>query len=282
MAAQAECARAMAADADRELVARQLGREPRAFHRVAVRCPFGAPAVTEQQPYTVDGEPFPTTYYLTCPHLVAAVSRLEAAGGVERWSAAAREEPELAASLARGRRRAAPHPPGARGRSGPDATAARRSSSASAARAAAAASSASTRTSHTRSRARATSSASGSSRSSSRSGPTAAAPLIDEPVASREARVGGRHAPARGRARRRPPLPPAARAPRPHPRRAPQARRADVHARASSPPRTARPRRGRASFSTTAAPSPGWPRELTTVLAAAFDAYQLGAVDYTP
>ena len=93
-------ARAMATDADRDLVARQLGREPRAFHRVAVRCPFGAPAVTEQQPYTVDGDPFPTTYYLTCPHLVACVSRLEAAGGVERWSAAAREEPELAASLA--------------------------------------------------------------------------------------------------------------------------------------------------------------------------------------
>ncbi len=27
---------------------------------------------------------------------------------------------------------------------------------------------------------------------------------------------------------------------------------------------------------------PGWPRDLTTVLAAAFDAYQLGALDYTP
>ena len=27
---------------------------------------------------------------------------------------------------------------------------------------------------------------------------------------------------------------------------------------------------------------PGWPRDLTTVLAAAFDAYQLGAVDYEP
>ena len=99
-------ARAMAApqadapQSDRALVARQLGREPRAFRRVAVRCPFGAPAVTEQQPYTGGGEPFPTTFYLTCPHLVAAVSRLEAAGGVERWSAAAREEPELAASLA--------------------------------------------------------------------------------------------------------------------------------------------------------------------------------------
>lgn len=93
-------ARAVSTDADREFVARQLGREPRAFHRVAVRCPFGAPAVTEQQPYTVDGVPFPTTYYLTCPHLVAAVSRIEAAGGVERWSGVAREEPELAESLA--------------------------------------------------------------------------------------------------------------------------------------------------------------------------------------
>ena len=63
---------------DREIVARQLGRSPRAFRRVAVRCPFGRPAITEQQPYDDDGEPFPTTYYLTCPHLVAAVSRLEA------------------------------------------------------------------------------------------------------------------------------------------------------------------------------------------------------------
>lgn len=87
-------------DADRTVVARQLGREPRTLRRVAVRCPFGAPAVTEQSPYGPDGEPFPTTYYLTCRHLVAAVSRLEAAGGVERWSEAARGEPALAASLA--------------------------------------------------------------------------------------------------------------------------------------------------------------------------------------
>lgn len=31
-----------------------------------------------------------------------------------------------------------------------------------------------------------------------------------------------------------------------------------------------------------AARSSGWPRELTTVLAAAFDSYQRGAVDYEP
>jgi uncharacterized protein len=87
--------------ADRDVVARQIGREPRAFLRVVVRCAYGRPAVTEQAPYDETGEPFPTTYYLTCRHLVAAVSRLEAAGGVERWSEVARSDPSLAASLER-------------------------------------------------------------------------------------------------------------------------------------------------------------------------------------
>ncbi len=86
---------------DRALVERQLGRPPRAFLRVAVRCPYGVPAVTEQEPYDAGGEPFPTTYYLTCPQLVAAIARLEAAGGVERWSAELEHDPELAADLER-------------------------------------------------------------------------------------------------------------------------------------------------------------------------------------
>ena len=84
---------------DVEVVARQIGREPRAFRRVAVRCPFGRPAVTEQSAYDSAGEPFPTTFWLTCPFLVAAVSRLEAAGGVERWTKAAAADPALGASL---------------------------------------------------------------------------------------------------------------------------------------------------------------------------------------
>jgi uncharacterized protein len=88
-------------DGDRDVVARQLGRAPRAFKCVAVRCPFGRPAVSEQAPYDDAGEPFPTTFWLTCPHLVAAVSRLEAAGGVERWTRAAAEDPDLGASLER-------------------------------------------------------------------------------------------------------------------------------------------------------------------------------------
>jgi hypothetical protein len=84
---------------DREIVERQLGRPPRAFRRVAVRCPFGRPAVTEQAPLGEDGRPFPTQFYLTCPYLVAAISRLEAAGGVERWSRAAEDDPALVRSL---------------------------------------------------------------------------------------------------------------------------------------------------------------------------------------
>ena len=86
---------------ERDLVERQIGRRPRAFHRVAARCPFGMPAVTEQEPYDTTGSPFPTTYYLTCRHAIAAVSRLEAAGGVERWSATVAASPALQLDLDR-------------------------------------------------------------------------------------------------------------------------------------------------------------------------------------
>lgn len=80
-----------------------------------MRCPWGRPAVTEQAPFDDSGEPFPTTYYVTCPALVASISRLEAAGGVERWTRAAADDPELAASLEFGhdeQRRLRPELPG--------------------------------------------------------------------------------------------------------------------------------------------------------------------------
>jgi uncharacterized protein len=84
---------------DERVVSWQLGRPARAFRRVAVRCAHGFPAVTEQAPYGADGAPFPTTYYLTCPWLVAALARVEATGGVERFSRAAAADPLLRASL---------------------------------------------------------------------------------------------------------------------------------------------------------------------------------------
>ena len=39
---------------DRTIVAGQLGRAPRAFRSVVVRCPYGLPAVTEQLPYDAE------------------------------------------------------------------------------------------------------------------------------------------------------------------------------------------------------------------------------------
>jgi uncharacterized protein len=67
------------------VITRQLGRPPRGAPAVAVRCPHGRPAVIEQPAYLADGTPFPTTYYLTCPHAVARIDALEAAGGVDRY-----------------------------------------------------------------------------------------------------------------------------------------------------------------------------------------------------
>ena len=82
------------------MVERQLGRPPRAFRRVAVRCPYGAPAVVEQEPFDRDGKPFPTQFWLTCRHLSAAIARLESAGGVERWTHRSAIDSELRESLA--------------------------------------------------------------------------------------------------------------------------------------------------------------------------------------
>lgn len=64
---------------DREVVAGQLGREPMAF-RVAARCPAGRPSVIENEPR----REMPTTFWITCPSLQAAISRVEAAGGVRQ------------------------------------------------------------------------------------------------------------------------------------------------------------------------------------------------------
>ncbi len=55
--------------------------------------------MTEQVPFDAAGRPFPTQFYVTCPFLVAAISRLEAGGGVERWTRAARADVVLGRSL---------------------------------------------------------------------------------------------------------------------------------------------------------------------------------------
>lgn len=67
-------------DRDLQIVAEQLGREPRGVLAIAYRTPDGLPAVVKTAPKLPDGTPFPTLYYLTDPRLTAEASRLESAG----------------------------------------------------------------------------------------------------------------------------------------------------------------------------------------------------------
>jgi hypothetical protein len=90
---------------DDAVIERQLGRPARGVAGVVARCPYGAPAVVEQDSYLPGGEPFPTTYYLTCPHAVAAVSALEHAGGVERYQHLADKDAALGRSYRSGAQR---------------------------------------------------------------------------------------------------------------------------------------------------------------------------------
>jgi hypothetical protein len=85
------------ADADRAVVATQLGRTPRAIRAVAHRCACGNPDVIETSPALADGTPFPTLYYLTCPRASSAIGRLEASGLMREMSDRLRTDPELAA-----------------------------------------------------------------------------------------------------------------------------------------------------------------------------------------
>jgi hypothetical protein len=74
-------------EADREAVARLLGRAPAGEFTIVVRRRDGTPAVIENAPLLDDGRPMPTRYWLVDSELRDAVSRLEATGAVKRAEA---------------------------------------------------------------------------------------------------------------------------------------------------------------------------------------------------
>jgi hypothetical protein len=84
---------------ERAVIAELLGREPRAAFDVVVRRAGGAPVVVRNAPFTDDGTPMPTRYWLADRELSIAVSRLEADGGV-RSAEAAVDAARLAATHA--------------------------------------------------------------------------------------------------------------------------------------------------------------------------------------
>jgi uncharacterized protein len=83
-------------EADLGVVEAQLGRRPRGTRAIAHRCPCGNPDVVETSPRLDDGTPFPTLFYLTCPHATAACSRLESAGVMRDMQQRLSTDPELA------------------------------------------------------------------------------------------------------------------------------------------------------------------------------------------
>src|SRR5262245_63945684 len=87
-------------DTDDDTVAALLGRTPSGRYEVVVRDGDGSPVVIRNAPLLDDGTPMPTRYWLVGRDEVAAVSRLEASGGV-RAAEAAVDAGELAAAHAR-------------------------------------------------------------------------------------------------------------------------------------------------------------------------------------
>ena len=83
---------------DEDVVARQLGRPPRAIHAVGHRCPCGSPDVVTTEPRLPGGSPFPTTFYLTCPRAASLIGTLEGSGLMREMQARLGDDPDLATS----------------------------------------------------------------------------------------------------------------------------------------------------------------------------------------
>lgn len=83
---------------DLEVLAEQLGRLPRGVVDIAARCVCGRPLVVRTAPRLDDGTPFPTTFYLTAPGAVRAVSTLEAEGVMREMTERLGQDEELAAA----------------------------------------------------------------------------------------------------------------------------------------------------------------------------------------
>lgn len=73
--------------ADVQRVTELLGRRPQGDFDVMLRSNNGDPRVVRNAPLLHDGTPMPTRYWLVDPQDVMVVSRLEAAGGVDRAEA---------------------------------------------------------------------------------------------------------------------------------------------------------------------------------------------------
>jgi len=68
---------------DKKVIAKQIGRTPRGLLGIERRCPYGYPQVVCVHPL-VEGKPFPTLFWLTCPFLTKQIDCLEAEGWIKQ------------------------------------------------------------------------------------------------------------------------------------------------------------------------------------------------------
>ena len=84
---------------DRRIIEAQIGRKPRGLIGVGLRCSHGYPQLGVVSPL-VEGEPFPTIYWLTCPFLQREIDRLEAGGWIGRLERRVASSSELMEGMA--------------------------------------------------------------------------------------------------------------------------------------------------------------------------------------
>jgi len=90
--------------ADLIAIREQLGRDPTTPFSVVVRCQGGHPLVIRNRPIDLDGNPFPTLFWLTCPDAHRAVARLESVGRIRELNERCDDDPVFAAEVERAHR----------------------------------------------------------------------------------------------------------------------------------------------------------------------------------
>lgn len=81
-------------DKDLKIVEKQLGRRISNYLRVVKYCSHYFPVVILSYPVR-DSVPFPTIHYLTCPHLLKEVSRLEEHGYISKLERIVQENEKI-------------------------------------------------------------------------------------------------------------------------------------------------------------------------------------------
>ena len=81
-------------DKDLKLISAQLERFPKNVLEVSQRCSYGFPVVIKSKPI-LEGKPFPTIYWLSCPFLRYKISQLETEGYIPKYEKLLASSPRL-------------------------------------------------------------------------------------------------------------------------------------------------------------------------------------------